>query len=169
MVTPMQVIEVLRLLCIALCCAALSPVGAGAQDASRTVYAAPNPLFQFAPGDAVICSPLPLADWHRAQGIAKQYLIQLPGTRRSGQLGIGPTGRVRYLIVSLEQPQVNAVELYAASLQFAPDGAMEVGRQSWELSQGPDGQPQRNVTALRPDEGAAALAFARYLAGRCPP
>lgn len=99
-------------------------------------------------------------------GVARMFEFQLPLTRRLGLLGLADDGSVRYLAVTIETPGVPYAQRHTATVHFRRTGAVEIGRQSWELIR-PDSASPRQVYGLSADDGPTALSLARHLAARC--
>lgn len=162
-----RVVTVIRITSLSATLLAAAAAPLAAQSPPRTTYAAPNPLFLVTRDEPLACTPVPPQDWHQEQGIAQQFLFQLPSTRRSGQVGRAVNGSARYLLVTQELPSTESVERRSASARFDGNGAAEVARQSWELTNLRTSETQTNTYGLRDDESTAALGFARELLARC--
>jgi hypothetical protein len=137
-----------------------------AQGRSSTIISIPNPLFAYSSEASVYCGPAPLEQWHREQGIGRLFQFQLPLHSRTGVFGLDGFGHPRYLSVVLEQAAHPHYLRYHATVQFARDGKMEVGRQSRTVVRF-DSVVAPQVDALNQWEAAEALGLARLLAERC--
>ena len=150
--------------------ALLLPLLASTLDAQgsppRTVYPPSVALFDVGPEHSLYCRGMLVEPGHRSMGITRMFEYQLPQTRRLGLLGLSADSNVRYLSVSVDVLTMIPMQRRIATVHFTRTGAVEVGRQSWEVMRA-DSVQQPQVYGLAAHEGPLALALARHLASRC--
>ena len=132
----------------------------------RTVYPPSVALFEVVSDASLYCRGILVEPGHRSMGIARMFEYQLPRTRRIGLLGLSADSSVRYLSVSMDVLTLIPTQRRIATVHFLRSGAVEVGRQSWEVMR-TDSVQSPQVYGLSAREGPQALALARHLAARC--
>lgn len=132
----------------------------------RTTYRFPNALFMVVADQPLYCERITMDPAHRRMGVDRMFQYSLPLSGRSGQLGLTDDGVVRYLMVWRDEQVGSIRQRRMATVHFLRNGAVEVGRQSWDEIR-TDSTPQRTVLGLQPADGEQALTLARHLASRC--
>jgi hypothetical protein len=144
--------------------ALLLPAALGAQGAETVED---TPLLSLGRNEVIQCAPLPLEGRHRTAGVTTAYSLQLPQTRRRGELGFGPTGAVRSLELSFETRSTHAHERFSVQLRFSAEGRVELGRSVYELLRSLESPSRRDYTLLSRREESTGLELARVIAERC--